>query len=38
MVDCSDDADGLNIQIYYSVEFVALQAEKERSKGLKTMT
>jgi hypothetical protein len=38
MVDCSNGVDGLNVEIYYSVEFAALQAEKERFKGSKTMT
>jgi hypothetical protein len=38
MVDYSNGANGLNVEIHYSVEFAALQAEKERFKGSKTMT
>jgi hypothetical protein len=38
MVDCSNGVDGPNVEIHYSVEFAALQDEKERFKGSKTMT
>jgi hypothetical protein len=38
MVNYSNGADGLNVENYYSVEFAALQAEKEKFKGSKTMT
>jgi hypothetical protein len=38
MVDCSNGADGLNVEIHYSIKFAALQAKKERFMGSKTMT
>jgi hypothetical protein len=38
MVDCSNGVDGLNVEIHHSIEFAALQPEKERFKGSKTMT
>jgi hypothetical protein len=38
MVDCSNGADGLNVEIHHSIEFATLQAKKEKFKGSKTMT
>jgi hypothetical protein len=34
MVDCSNSADGLNAEIYYSVKFAALQAKKREIQGI----
>jgi hypothetical protein len=33
-VGCSNSADGLNVGIHYSGKLAALQAEKERFRGI----